>query len=237
MSIIDKRDSNLELLRIVSMIAIVVYHACWHTRFYFDEQSTLISELICSFIIYHVTLFVLISGYFGIKLKATSLLKIVLPCFFIGLFFNLVSTFLLNKPVSAKDYIILFAPFINSKWWFVTSYVQLMIASPILNYINRSTNLREHLLVVAIFSFICFTYGGIFRSDFDATGQSAFHFAFLYEVGSLIKKYIHYRGAIDIKARPRLICIYLLCVCCLYLKYRLDAIKNAPPYLNYITIL
>lgn len=237
MSVIYKRESNLELLRIVSMIAIVVYHACWHTRHYFDEQSTLISELFCSFIIYHVSLFVLISGFFGIKLKTMSLLKIVLPCFFIGLSFNLISTFLLNKPTSAKDYILLFVPFLNSKWWFVTSYVQLMMASPILNFINRSTNLREHLLVVAIFSFICFTYGGIFHSEFDATGQSAFHFAFLYEVGSLIKKYTLIRGPIDIKVRPRLLCIYLLCVCSVFLKYRVEAKIVTPPYLSYITIL
>lgn len=236
MSVIDKRESNLELLRIISMLAIVVYHACWHTRFFFDEQSTIISELFCSFIIYHVSLFVLISGFFGIKMKAKSILKIVLPCFFIGLFFNLASTFILNKSASIKDYILLFVPFISSKWWFVTSYVQLMIASPILNFINRSTNIREHLLVVAIFSFICFTYGGIFHSDFDATGQSAFHFAFLYEVGSLIKKYILNRGPIDIKVRPRLLCIYLLCVCFIFLKYRFEAMGITPPYSSYITI-
>ncbi|MBQ8769589.1 MAG: acyltransferase family protein [Bacteroides sp.] len=149
---IDNRESNIELLRILSMLAIIVYHSCWHIRDCFDETGGLFSEALCSITIFHVTLFVLISGYFSIKLSWSSFLKVVTPCVVISLLFVCAELITFNKTYQFRDLIKLFLPPPTSKWWFASVYIQLMLFSPLLNELNRKISLDKHFLFVCLYS-------------------------------------------------------------------------------------
>ena len=62
-----QRQSNIELLRIISILMIVIHHVLVHGIYNAVNNSTL--HFIDSFVIYGVNIFLLISGYFTINLK------------------------------------------------------------------------------------------------------------------------------------------------------------------------
>ena len=67
------RNSNIELLRIIAMMFIVIWHISVHA-----QKGELPSHnYIAAITTTGVNLFVLISGYWGIKLKWKSLLNIL----------------------------------------------------------------------------------------------------------------------------------------------------------------
>ena len=68
----SKRLSNFELMRIVSMFLIVIWHVIMHGKMFANTSSDVIKfilNLIQYIIIIHVNSFVLLSGYFQSKSK------------------------------------------------------------------------------------------------------------------------------------------------------------------------
>lgn len=65
------RDSNYELLRIVSMIFIIIWHIIQHGQLieHTTGLSNMIFNMIMFFIIIHVNCFMLITGYYQSKSK------------------------------------------------------------------------------------------------------------------------------------------------------------------------
>ena len=61
------RQSNYELMRIVSMFLIVIFHILWHGRVLEHTSSTLhlFFVLVMCFCMAHVNSFMLLSGYFN----------------------------------------------------------------------------------------------------------------------------------------------------------------------------
>ena len=87
MTRIKQRESNIELLRLVIMAFIVLHHFIFHGlglyRYLALGASPLLSGsqidcalIVDSFLIAAVDVFILISGYFSIKLKASSFVKL-----------------------------------------------------------------------------------------------------------------------------------------------------------------
>lgn len=77
MAIVKQRDSNLELLRIVAMSMIVIYHIFVHgiSPVYVGSHSILTVWYVP--FIFGVNLFILISGYYGIRLSWKSFLSLM----------------------------------------------------------------------------------------------------------------------------------------------------------------
>ena len=69
------RNSNYELMRIVSMFLIVLYHVIYHGQVLqncHNEGAKIILELLEFFTLVHVNSFILVSGYF----QSTSRFKL-----------------------------------------------------------------------------------------------------------------------------------------------------------------
>ena len=66
---IKARQSNFELMRIISMFMIVLWHCISHTNILGRTSGNLnlLLELIFMFTAVHVNSFILLSGYFGFK--------------------------------------------------------------------------------------------------------------------------------------------------------------------------
>ena len=89
----QQRDSNIELLRIVVMGMIVLHHFIFHglgvyRNLVFGEpavmnvRDTNYALALDGFLICGVNVFVLISGWFSIKFKAASFVKLFAICSF-----------------------------------------------------------------------------------------------------------------------------------------------------------
>lgn len=134
----NKRQSNIELLRILAMCGVIILHYNNATigggLEYAHGMNLYILYCFESLFACAVNLFVLISGYFMCtKLERTLdkpfelLIQVILfnECFY------LVSVFMHHKPINAKH---IFGRLVPGNW-FVILYITLYIVSPFLNMI------------------------------------------------------------------------------------------------------
>lgn len=180
------RNSNFELLRIIAMFIIVVSHYSVHGT-YTSEVITTTSTILEMFSLGKIgsNLFVMIGAYFmidrGVKISQIINLSIrtylysllIVVC--ASLFFEIVFT-------DVYKYIFQF----YDTYWFVTTYVMLMILAPVLNSIlTKITNnqLKNVLLVMTVFLVISPTY----RIGMPINDGILF-FVYLYLVTAYIKK-------------------------------------------------
>ncbi len=181
-----KRDSNIELLRIVAMIFIVIYHISIHAQGGSLVTHPYITGITCT----GVNLFILISGYFGIRLKWRSLLNLVA----ILLFFNAITlvfrcTIYDYTPMKG-DVASLVLPLGHSWWWFVRNYLMLMLLSPAINLIIEKSSKKQILYIIGVLAYLSCVSGYLFKNDININGFNLFNFVFIYMIGSCIKRYM-----------------------------------------------
>lgn len=154
---ITKRETNIELLRILCMFFVVLFHFNLNVILRNNETSHALNYfalLVNSLVVVAVNTFVLISGYFSIKLKAKSLISFFIQTEFYAVFAILIllSISIAIEPIQfTKHKILGLIPFIPSGLWFVPRYAILMCISPFLNRIckNKQTHLALMLTIAA----------------------------------------------------------------------------------------
>lgn len=201
-----RRDSNLELLRIVSMFMILCHHFIVHgmgicawlgnradgniQMAYSDYAgSSQIMALLFSdaFVICGVNLFILISGYYGIKLSWERILKFVLILFFFQ-FLQYGALLLWEKEsFTIKGFIYQFLPVSHTPYWFMYCYFQLMLISPLLNTAIEHFSDKLRLGVLYILGLITVYWGWLWSGAENPYGYSLFQFVFIYYTGKMIR--------------------------------------------------
>lgn len=188
-----KRDSNFELLRLVAMLMVVQMHVNYgtmriptyadvvgypvdtFTRIFFQQVSVV-----------GVNLFVLISGWFGIRPS----LKRVVSMFYQVAFWGVISTglaYALGLPLLWGDIAKSF--FFGSTYWFITAYVALCVIAPILNSYVEHTHPRSILLMLMALFFLEAIYEWILQTQTFGSGYSAFAFVGLYIAARYLRLY------------------------------------------------
>ena len=135
------RSSNIELLRIVSMVLIVMFHFSVHGSW--PAEGPLASDIAVECLSFGgklgVNCFVIITGYFMVsgRLRLASLLRVVLETWFYS--FALLGIFLIADPTLVTEEKLRRAlmPIVSGEYWFVTCYLALMVVSPFLNVLYR----------------------------------------------------------------------------------------------------
>lgn len=181
------RNSNLELLRIVAMAFIVI----WHISIHAQEGETITHDYVASIAITGVNLFVLISGYFGIRLKWKSLLNI-LSCAIFYYAVTLLCDYIFFDPTLklGKEIEGIFTPISNYKtYWFVSTYIMLMLLSPAINAALANIDKRAHIFLIAVMFYLSCVSGFAFKHYVNLNGYCLFNFVFLYSVGNFLNKY------------------------------------------------
>ena len=210
----SRRLSNMELLRIVAMLFILVVHADFKAlgapTLDDMEASPLLSFfrlLGQSMSIVCVNLFILISGWFGIRPKIARFSEFVFQVLFFGISIYLVMyAFGLVTEWSKYDWIKLLFFRRGDSLWFVTSYIVLYIFSPILNEFAEHANRQVFKRVLMSFFIVQLFFGHIDSDDFFAKGYSPISFMGLY----LLAKYSHlYPSKYTSLNKYYDICIYL----------------------------
>ena len=198
------RQSNIELLRLVVMGMIVLHHFIFHglglfRNLYFGEpaimsdRDTGLALIADSFLICGVNVFILISGWFSIKFKAKSFVKLFAICSFFavvgwGIYVAkndiTIGVGILLRFVKRATFVI------SSKtWWFVQLYFLLMFLSgPINKYIENASQ-KSLVYTIGVLLFMNVYLGWIQGIDFVKDGYNLFNFIMLYMIGRYLRLY------------------------------------------------
>lgn len=173
-----ERESNYELLRLVAMSFIVLYHILF---FFISpiDNSPLYKAL---YLPLHtgVICFVLISGFYHIKPSVKGFIKLISPL--IVFYVPLTIFELAIGRGGVKD--LLF--FSQSPYWFIRTYFYLYLLAPLLNSFLKNSYRRIYLLVVLGFISV---YMGTMQDTSLLDGKNLALFMFLYVVGDSINFY------------------------------------------------
>lgn len=196
------------------MLMIVALHIA-KSRIEYIGYSDCISWIARSFCICAVDVFVLISGYFGIRSKISRFVSIDFQTIFYS-----ISTLLLLFILGYHDFKVsdfhAFIPVLTKRYWFVTCYLVLYIITPFLNFFFDNYNKKEIKLVLIV-GFVLFylwpTFNSLIFADQLVTdnGYGIINFVYLYLLGRFIGKYGLFKRA----SRWSFVLLYI--VTCLFL--------------------
>ena len=182
----QQRASNFELCRLISMFYIVVYHLFIHNvevtgDFYYTRALT-------SIFFIGVPVFVMISGYFGIKASVKGFLSLVSQIVFYSLIALLICHFVFNEPISKGNICGIIFPVTKTEYWFVSTYMLLYILSPFINrMINVLTKKQFIALLITLLVSVCY-WGGLMNGP-NSGDRSIMTFLLFYCVGRFIHIY------------------------------------------------
>ena len=191
---VKKRQSNIELLRIVAMIFILICHACGKVLG-LPSQNDIVHSFSQSFIkilfdglaIGGVDIFVLISGWFGIHFSIRGIVKVIYQVLF--LLFGIYIVYFLYSSPNLNITSIKLCLGLTSEYWFVTAYIGLYILSPALNAFAKDASRRTFtIFLVAFYLFQCYYCWLSDTIDYYG-GYSITFFCGLYLTGCYFKKY------------------------------------------------
>lgn len=200
------RESNFELMRIISMFFIVIYHMLVVSGGQLINHTSGFTQMFCELlslmIIVHVNSFVLISGYFQYNRKTSF--KKVSNLIGMALFYSIIIALIFDitglTNIDFLGFVKVFSPLEFPNLWFLVMYIALYLLAPYINILIEKLNQKEHRKLL-ILSFVMFsviptiTYQNTFRND----GFTLIHFIFLYILGAYLKKYpisenIHFKN-------------------------------------------
>lgn len=183
-----KRKSNLELLRILAMVFIILIHLLSATG------MTAFGGAIVGICNIGVSCFCLISGYFGVKFSMKKLLKMEIMMIMFSLLETMALWLVFPQEMQGAALLEQLAkslfPFVSRKYWFYSCYVCIFIFSgfieKLISVLSKQEMKRLVLLLLLVFSvFPTMFYFEIMQ---DA-GKGLVQMFVLYVVGRYIRLY------------------------------------------------
>lgn len=189
-----ERDSNIELLRIVAMILVLIVHADFLSLgepniddLTSSPGGTCLRVLIESLSIVCVNVFVLISGWFGIKSNLSRFLCFLFQIYFLELF-----VYVLYLSMGMID-TICFRDWMNillcNDYWFVKAYVILYLLAPAMNAWLEVMPKKQIEQFLYSFFFIQTLLDFWWGTNFSGAGYSGLSFVGLYVLARYIRLY------------------------------------------------
>ena len=211
------RQSNFELLRILSMLMIVAHHFAVHGGLTYPDGTLSLNRAWVQWIQMGgkigVDVFVLISGFFLISaksFKAQKILKLLAQTLTYSILIFAIVVGTGSAPFRVHDLIVHCFPTTFSLWWFASTYFVLYLLSPFLNKLLNSFDKKQYkqflLILFGIWCIIPTFTAQKFQSN------NLLWFVFLYAVSGYIRKFDPLR---DIRASRWL----LLSLCFVILTY------------------
>lgn len=182
------RNSGIELFRILCLILIFWMHGSSNA----GENAAgtwmrIFTETIGNM---GVSCFILITGYFGLRLNGRKLIKLDLMLVFycwIGLFFQL----LWGAEIEMETKLTYIFPVIGKRSWYFTCYFVLALLSPFLNeMIEKMTQTRLRQLILTMLLIFSGVTTFCFYDIMDDGGKGIIHMILMYLIGRYIGLYL-----------------------------------------------
>lgn len=241
-----KRLSNIELLRIVAMILIMLCHIFQHSigKQLFDQTYSSPGELFNNFVLYKRlslvyfcrsggqignSLFILISGYFLADKEhinlSKQLFKILSQVIWATCILTLLSYFIVLKSPMWTGVVTLSS--FNQEWWFIGYYIFIIVLAELC--INKQTAKNQTMFLMELFVLFAIVSMNWSRNilsgiagglDYLITG------VFIYMLGGYIKRYNPFK-----KVKTIVLLLFLVVIIVLmsvsYNTFTLNAINRA----------
>lgn len=189
-----KRQSNIELLRIISMILILAHHFSLHGGFEVLESSLSLNRFWIQFLQLGgkigVDIFIIISGYFLIysqKIKLSKVLKLWFQLFFYSVLIYIIFILTGVETISMNGIIKNIFPVIFTRWWFASTYFVLYLLSPYLNKLLISLSKVEYQKLLIVLTFFWCIIPTFTAANFQS--NVLIWFIYLYTLAGYIRLY------------------------------------------------
>ena len=187
-----KRRSNFELLRVIAIVFIILYHFVFYQKDIFSVITTNSVINILYSLFYAggkigVALFIMITGYFMIDKEITlkKLIKLELQVLFYSLGIYLVFLLFGGYSFSFENLFKSMMPLFNNLYWFYTRYFSIIVFTPYINKMLNNLSKKEYLKMLGLgFIFLIF----LLNVNFEMS-RNALYLLYYYTIGGFIKRY------------------------------------------------
>ena len=163
------RDSNMELLRLVAMLLIMVVHANFRAlpkpdalAIAANPSSAFLQFLTEGFSIVGVNVFVMLSGWYGIRPRLVRFSELIFQVLFFGILCLGVEYIVSGQMPKGAVFSLLILD--AGDYWFVKVYLALYLFAPVLNiFVEHATRRQFEQLLLAVFAFM-FLFGWLFKA-------------------------------------------------------------------------
>ena len=192
------RESNFELMRIISMFFIVLFHTLSYSGYLGRATGGmyLLVTFIKSITLVHVNSFILLCGYFQCKqkLKLGKVISLINATWFYKagiLLLFLACGWLITNPPTTTEILRTILPLDYGLYWFIGNYIVLYLISPILNIVINNTTKQQLrnviiILLVIVSGLSLVTVDSFYNNNY---GRSLSTFILLYFVGAYLRNY------------------------------------------------
>ena len=193
-NIATQRQSNIELLRVISMFMVLLGH--YYVLSYFDNIDTISFNLLGMQFLgawskVAVDIFVIITGYFLVNqtFRWNKVLKLLSCTYFWGIIILLLA-FALGISIKT-DYIYKSIFPLTPLNWFARSYLLLYVSIPLFNKIINSVSKARLGQIIIVLTTIFYTVPTLISTFISGGGYltSYFTFGIMYMIGAYIRKY------------------------------------------------
>lgn len=197
----SKRLANIELLRIIAMLMVVMLHYLGKgdllpTMTVNMSAGGYVAWMLESLSIVAVNVYVLISGYFLVEseFKPGKIVRLILQVLFYTILITALSLafgIIGKEDLGVYNLIVQLFPFQLEQYWFMTSYLVLYILSPVLAMGVKSLSEKQLRVVTIIFVLFMSVEKSILpvQIAFDERGYDALWFICLFLVAAYIRLY------------------------------------------------
>lgn len=189
-----KRNSNIELLRIISILFIVISHYSVHNGISNYDLPLGFNRFLLEISVLGnigTIIFVIITGFFSINQEKPFKFKKLAILYFEVFFYSLTIYFILIllgfEKFSMHMFITCLLPISFKNYWFVSVYILLYIFIPYINIMLNNLKRYEHLRLIFIFILFFSVLRMILKSDYY--GNELMQFIMFYSIGAYIGKY------------------------------------------------
>lgn len=190
------RSSSIELLRLILMVMIIIHHCIVHglglsalSPFYSSNLIIPYNEMpiwigINSCCICAVNCFILISGYFKIKVTSYKFINLLFTLCFYSILLTIVPDVIdENWKEAIRNSLFL----THSPYWFVIDYLFLMVFAPMLNLaFDTFLSSKRRLIILGLLIISCY-FGFVWGHSVNINGYTLLQFITMYCIGREIK--------------------------------------------------
>lgn len=192
------RLSNMELLRLVAMLMIMVGHTLF---FNYPDGQQIGNAPTLPFLIFQfnglsvcsVDVFVLISGWFGIRYKAERLLALIFQTLFFAILVYIALALYSPSQYMNLDALSTIICFHSDDYWFIKAYIGLYIFAPMLNkYIESASEKQLRTFLLVFYSFqTLYGWLNLYGAHWFEGGFSMISFVGLYILARYVRLHLN----------------------------------------------